>query len=61
MDLFIFARFHARSGREDEVARVLREQVDGVRAEPGCKTTQPSRMQPMVCVKNFIASLLPQQ
>jgi quinol monooxygenase YgiN len=38
MHLFIFARFHARSGREDEVARVLREQVDGVRAEPGCNT-----------------------
>ena len=43
MELFIFARFHARSGCDDDVARVLREQVDGVRVEPGCKTIDTYR------------------
>jgi quinol monooxygenase YgiN len=36
MELFIFARFHAREGHEATVAAVLREQVKGVREEPGC-------------------------
>ena len=36
MELFIFARFHARPGREVEVAAALGEQVGPVRAEPGC-------------------------
>lgn len=36
MELFIFARFHAREGQEDAFAALLREQVPGVRLEPGC-------------------------
>jgi len=36
MELFIFARFHARQGQEEAVAALLREQVGPVRAEPGC-------------------------
>ena len=36
MELFIFARFHAREGLEEAVAALLREQVGPVRAEPGC-------------------------
>ncbi len=36
MELFIFARFHAREGQEATLAAVLREQVGPVRAEPGC-------------------------
>jgi quinol monooxygenase YgiN len=37
MELFIFARFHAREGREDEVAAAIREVVPRSRAEPGCR------------------------
>lgn len=36
MELFIFARFHAREGQEEAVAALLREQVGPVRADPGC-------------------------
>ena len=36
MALTIFARFHARPGREAAVAEALREQVGPVRDEPGC-------------------------
>ncbi len=36
MELFIFARFHVREGREGAAAKVLAEQVQGVRSEPGC-------------------------
>ena len=36
MELFIFARFHAREGREDAVAAALRETVVPSRAEAGC-------------------------
>jgi len=36
MELFIFARFHAREGQEEAVATLLREQVGPVRAERGC-------------------------
>jgi quinol monooxygenase YgiN len=36
MELFIFARFHLRQGREAAAAKVLAEQVDAVRSEPGC-------------------------
>jgi len=36
MELFIFARFHAREGQEEAVAATLREQVPAARAEPGC-------------------------
>lgn len=36
MELVIFARFHAREGRQAALAATLREQVGPVRAEPGC-------------------------
>ena len=36
MELFIFARFHARPGNEDAVARALRDVVAPSREEPGC-------------------------
>ena len=36
MELFIFARFHAREGQEEAVAALLRERVGPARAEPGC-------------------------
>jgi quinol monooxygenase YgiN len=36
MELFVFARFHARSGQDDAVARVLLDVLAPTRAEPGC-------------------------
>ena len=36
MDLFVIARFHARAGQDEAVAAVMREQLQPVRAEPGC-------------------------
>jgi quinol monooxygenase YgiN len=36
MDLFVFARFHARPGNEDAVAATLRAVVAPTRQEPGC-------------------------
>ena len=36
MELFVFARFHARDGEEKAVAAALREVVPPTRAEPGC-------------------------
>ena len=36
MELFIFARFHAREGQESAVAVALRDVVAPARAEPGC-------------------------
>jgi quinol monooxygenase YgiN len=36
MELFIFARFHAREGKEADLAAVLGKQVPFVRTEPGC-------------------------
>jgi quinol monooxygenase YgiN len=36
MELFIFARFHAREGNEAAVAAALRDVVVPSRAEPGC-------------------------
>ena len=36
MELFIFARFHAREGHEEAVAAALRDVVVPTRAEPGC-------------------------
>ncbi|HEX4303118.1 MAG TPA: putative quinol monooxygenase [Rhizomicrobium sp.] len=29
-------RFHAKEGREEEIAAAMREAADAVRAEPGC-------------------------
>jgi quinol monooxygenase YgiN len=37
LELFIFARFHAREGNEDAVAAALRDVVGPTRAEPGCR------------------------
>ena len=36
MELFVFARFHAREGQEEAVAAPLRDQVATMRSEPGC-------------------------
>ena len=36
MELFIFARFHARTGHEDGVAKAIRDVVPPSRAEAGC-------------------------
>jgi quinol monooxygenase YgiN len=36
MELFIFARFHAREGQEAAVAAALREVSGPTQAEPGC-------------------------
>jgi quinol monooxygenase YgiN len=36
MNLFNFARFHAKEGMADAVAALLRAQIEPVRAEPGC-------------------------
>jgi quinol monooxygenase YgiN len=36
MELFIFARFHARVGQHEALAALMREQLRPVRAEPGC-------------------------
>jgi quinol monooxygenase YgiN len=36
MELFIFARFHAREGEQGAVEAALREEIPQARAEPGC-------------------------
>ena len=36
MELFIFARFHARDGEAEAVAAALRDVVGATAAEPGC-------------------------
>jgi quinol monooxygenase YgiN len=36
MELFVFARFRAREGKEPELATLLAKQVPFVRTEPGC-------------------------
>jgi quinol monooxygenase YgiN len=36
MELFIFARFHARECEDDAVAEVMRDMLGPVRAESGC-------------------------
>jgi len=43
MELFIFARFHACAGREDEVAAALAQQVEITRLEPGCREIRAFR------------------
>jgi quinol monooxygenase YgiN len=40
MDLFIFARFHARDGQQDAVATALRDVVTPTRLEPGCRSIE---------------------
>jgi quinol monooxygenase YgiN len=50
MELFIFARFHAREGEERALAAVLDRQIRFVREEPGClmidayRSTRDSRL-----------------
>ena len=36
MELFVFARFHAREGKDTAVAATLRDVVGPSREEPGC-------------------------
>jgi quinol monooxygenase YgiN len=43
MELFIFARFHAREGQEDAVAAALRDEIGLARAEPGCLALEAYR------------------
>jgi quinol monooxygenase YgiN len=43
MELFTFARFHARPGHEAEVAAALLEAIVPARAEPGCLGTHAFR------------------
>jgi quinol monooxygenase YgiN len=43
MELFIFARFHARSGNEEAVAATLLEVLPPTRQEPGCLSTRAFR------------------
>ena len=43
MELFIFARFHARDGQEEAVAAALRDGVPPTRAEPGCRAIDAYR------------------
>lgn len=43
MELFIFARFHARPGNEDALARALRDVVASSREEPGCQSIHAFR------------------
>ena len=43
MELFIFARFHAREGHEAAVEAVLREQTERVPGEQGCLAIQQIR------------------
>ena len=43
MELFIFARFHAKQGREGAVAAALREVVVPSREEAGCLGIQAFR------------------
>lgn len=40
MELFIFARFHARPGNEDAVAQTLIDVLAPSREEPGCLSIQ---------------------
>jgi quinol monooxygenase YgiN len=43
MELFIFARFHARPGDETSVAEAILEVLGPTRAEPGCLDGQAFR------------------
>jgi quinol monooxygenase YgiN len=38
VELFIFARFHARAGQREAVAAALRDVIGPSRAEPGCRS-----------------------
>ncbi len=43
MELFIFARFHARPGSEDAVAETILAGLSPTRAEPGCVSSNAFR------------------
>jgi quinol monooxygenase YgiN len=43
VELFIFARFHARPGNEDAVTETLLSILPPTREEPGCLSTQAFR------------------
>jgi len=43
VELYIFARFHAREGMENRVAAAMGEMLPPVRAEPGCISIQVFR------------------
>jgi len=43
MELFIFARFHAREGEADAVAAALRDVLGPTRGEPGCVAVEAFR------------------
>jgi quinol monooxygenase YgiN len=43
MEVFIFARFYAKQGQEEDVAAVLRDVLGPTREEPGCKAIQHFR------------------
>lgn len=43
MELFIFARFHARDGSEHEVAETILAGLAPTRAEPGCLSSNAFR------------------
>jgi quinol monooxygenase YgiN len=43
MALFIFARFHARSGNEADLAAALRDVIGPSSKEPGCLSIQAFR------------------
>jgi quinol monooxygenase YgiN len=42
-ELFVFARFHARKGRENSVSALLNEEVKAARTDPGCLSHQAYR------------------
>ena len=43
MEVFIFARFYAKQGQEEDVAAVLRDVLGPTREEPGCGAIQHYR------------------
>lgn len=43
MEMFIFARFHARPGQEGAVAEALLDVLGPTREEPGCRSIQAFR------------------
>jgi quinol monooxygenase YgiN len=43
MELFIFARFHAREGQASAVAQALRDVITPTREEPGCLAIEAYR------------------
>ncbi len=43
MELFIFARFHAKEGQEEAAAAAISEVIAPSRAEPGCRGIEAHR------------------